>query len=433
MDTPAVVGEIQQRRIEELNPYADNARVHSPAQVDQLAESIRTYGFNAPVIIDEGGVIIAGHGRVLAATKLGMESVPCIVASHLTPEQVRAYRLVDNKVASQEWDVDALMRELDSLTADFEIKPMELGFSADELEKIASELTESQPEITPPKPKAEDDGFDIDKALEKQKTVVTQQGDLWKLGKHRLVCGDCTDEKARALAFGSATMELVLTDPPYCSGGFQEAQRGSGSIGTQRIMDEATGKKGTPTILNDALSTRGYIALMKSALSGFPVVAAYVFTDWRMWVNLHDVMESSGYSVRNMIVWDKGTPGMGVGWRAQHEIVMYALRGKLKTDNKKAVGNVVQSKRTGNVHHPTQKPVDLLGVLMHVPDLVHVYDPFTGSGSTLIACEQTERTFYGIEMDPAFCDAAVRRWEEYTGEKAERIPAKIEAMDVRLP
>lgn len=247
----------------------------------------------------------------------------------------------------------------------------------------------------------------------------TRQGDLWILGRHRLLCGNCADPRSRDLVFGGATMELILTDPPYCSGGFQEAQRGSGSIGTDA--------RAQPKILNDALSTRGYMALMRESMSGFPVVAALVFTDWRMWVNLFDVMESNSYLVKNMIVWDKQSIGMGAGFRPQHELIMYALRGQLVLDGHKSQSNVISCKRTGNKFHPTQKPVELLEKLLGVVDLTNVYDPFTGSGSTLIACENTGRNFFGCELDPVFVDTAVRRWRQATLETPIRIPAGEEA------
>lgn len=217
---------------------------------------------------------------------------------------------------------------------------------------------------------------------------------MWLLGNHRLICGNCTDPRIRERVFGGATMELILTDPPYCSGGFQEAQRGSGSIGTDA--------KVKPRILNDALSTRGYMSLLREALSGFPVVAAYVFTDWRMWVNLFDAVEASSFTVRAMIVWDKLSVGMGVGWRAQHELVLFALRGKLKFDKSICEGNVIQCKRTKNEHHPTQKPVELLEKLLEVPDLTNIYDPFTGSGSTLLACEGQQRNFFWLRVRSRF-------------------------------
>ena len=205
--------------------------------------------------------------------------------------------------------------------------------------------------------------------------------------------------------------KLILTDPPYCSGGFQESGRSSGSIGT---TDKS--KK----VANDTLSTRGYIALMRSALSCVTdALFAYVFTDWRMWVNLFDVMESSGFGVRNMIVWDKGTPGMGCGWRAQHELVMFGSRGKTSFDNHKAQGNVISVARSGNPDHPTQKPVELITRILNVTDFAEtVYDPFLGSGTTLVACEQEGRSCYGMELEPHYVDVVIARWEALTGEKA---------------
>lgn len=144
---------------------------------------------------------------------------------------------------------------------------------------------------------------------------------------------------------------------------------------------------------------------------------AYIFTDWRMWVNLFDVVESSSYGVRNMVVWDKGTPGMGQGWRTQHELVLFAASASVKFDGHKAQGNVIAAKRTGNPLHPTQKPVELLRAILDVTDMAPtVYDPFAGSGTTLIAAHESNRTAYLIEMDPGYCDVICQRYQDYTGE-----------------
>jgi DNA modification methylase len=202
---------------------------------------------------------------------------------------------------------------------------------------------------------------------------------------------------------------MILTDPPYCSGGFQEAGKASGSVGT----------RGTEMVANDTLSTRGYMALMKAAIPCFGAGVVYVFTDWRMWINLFDVVESSGYGVRNMIVWDKGTPGMGAGWRMQHELIMCGIKVKSPFNPKLAQGNVIQAKRTGNKLHATEKPADLLCSIMKVTDQAQtVADPFSGSGTTIIAAEMTGRACHAIEISPAYCDTTILRWQNFTGQTA---------------
>lgn len=253
---------------------------------------------------------------------------------------------------------------------------------------------------------------DVDAIPSTPTEPVTKLGDVWLLGPHRLVCGDCTDLEVIAKA-GGDTADLLLTDPPYCSGGFQEAGRSIGSVGTT-----ATHKQ----IANDRLSTRGYMALLKAAVGRAGAPFAYIFTDWRMWVNLFDVAESSGFGVRNLIVWDKGTPGMGRGWRSQHEIIMWATKAAQPNSKHDAAhGNVIQSKRTGNDLHTTQKPVDLLEQLLRVAWFADtVYDPFAGSGTTLIACHTIGRTARLVELDPAYCDVICQRWYDHTGEAPTR-------------
>ena len=207
--------------------------------------------------------------------------------------------------------------------------------------------------------------------------------------------------------------DLLLTDPPYCSGGFQESGKSAGSIGTTAKPKQ---------IANDRLSTRGYKALLKEAIRKSGVSFLYCFTDWRMWLNLFDVVESENYGVRHMIVWDKGTPGMGRGWRSQHELIMWATKMTPPYNRKYGgAGNVIQAQRTGNTHNATQKPVSVVGELIsNTPFAQVIYDPFAGSGTTILAADQHDRRCLAIDLDPACCDVAVERWEDFTGQKAIR-------------
>lgn len=239
-----------------------------------------------------------------------------------------------------------------------------------------------------------------DKKGELLKKWGVEFGDLWQVGNHRLICADSTNEKSIARLLDGAKVDLMLGDPPYCSGGFQEAGKKSGSIGT----------RGNETIENDTLSTRGYMALMKGVFNCANVGVAYIFTDWRMWINLFDVVESSGYGVRNMIVWDKGTPGMGRGWRSQHELIMAAMKVTQPFDPKKAQGNVIQVKRTGNINHPTEKPIELMTKILEVNDLAKTnIDPFAGSGVVMAASENVGMKNYSVEKTPAFCAVTLER------------------------
>lgn len=254
---------------------------------------------------------------------------------------------------------------------------------------------------------------DDDTVLPPPEEPVSKLGDVWILGRHRLMCGNSTNTKDREELLAGAEPELMLTDPPYCSGGHQESGKSTGSIGTVR-----KGQTDAPKIANDILSTRGYIKLLTAAFEGITPLFAYVFTDWRMWIYLYDIIEKSGFGVRSMIVWDKETPGMGVGWRSQHELCLFGSRGKAKFDGHKGYGNVLRCSRSGNELHPTQKPVELMEMILDNMDFVKtVYDPFGGSGTTLAAAEKTGHTAYLMELTPGYTDVIVKRYFRITGNK----------------
>lgn len=379
-----------------LLPYARNSRTHSPEQIGKVADSIRRFGFTNPVLI-RGNGIVAGHGRVMAARQLGLDTVPVIRLDHLTEDEARAYVIADNKLAELAgWDDDLLALELRDLQEhDFDLALT--GFSDDELKELLFVEPEAQADAdaVPPAP-----------------TIpVTKPGDVWVLGEHRIMCGDSTQSADVEKLLGGGAVDLICTDPPYCSGGFQESGKSSGSVGTSAAHK---------MVANDTLSTRGYIALLKSAFGLLGAPFLYAFTDWRMWVYLFDVAESSGFGARSMIVWDKGTPGMGRGWRAQHELVLWGCKETPPYSNKfPGAGNVLKSKRTGNIHHTTEKPVDVMVALLeNAPFAKVVADPFNGSGTTMIACEQVGRIYRGMELDALYVDVAVKRWQDYTGRRA---------------
>lgn len=380
--------------IEKVIPYPKNARKRSDRAVDKVAASIKEFGWQQPIVVDRKGVIIAGHTRLLAAKKLRLTEVPVHVAQNLSPAQVKAYRLMDNRSHQESaWDLELLGPEL------LDLKGLEFdlgltGFEQREIDELLAGATEGL--------------ADEDTRPEPPTVPTTKPGDLWLLGEHRALCGDSTNGDSVSRLLGGR-VDMILTDPPYCSGGFQEAGRASGSVGT----------RGEEMVINDTLSSRGYGSLIRAVLQNVHSGIAYVFTDWRMWVNLFDVVESSGFGVRNMIVWDKGTPGMGCGWRMQHELIMCGIRVKSPFNPKKAQGNVIQCKRTGNVLHATEKPVELIELIIEVNDTVRtVCDPFGGSGTTLIACQNTGRQARVMEMDPRYCDVIVQRWQDFTGKQA---------------
>jgi DNA modification methylase len=403
MPNTASTMKLKRLAIEKVIPYARNPR-HNEAAVEKVAASIQEFGWKQPIVVDAGGVIVAGHTRYLAAKRLDLTQVPVIIADDLTPEQVRAYRLADNRTHEDSaWDEELLGLELQDLDmADFNLELT--GFGDDEICQLLGQAVsragdgESADGAAAPAPPVDD-------------KAVSKRGDVWQLGRHRLLCGDSTAPDQVARLLNGEQPALIVTDPPYCSGGFQEAGKRAGSVGA---------RAGYRPIINDTLSTRGYVALLKSAFTALGAPFLYCFTDWRMWVHLYDVAESSGYGVRSMVVWDKGTPGMGRGWRAQHELILWGCRRVPPFDNHhSARGNVINESRTGNLHHTTEKPVPLIGLLLeNTPFAETVADPFLGSGSTLIACERFERRGFGMELDPLFVDVAVRRWQNETGQNA---------------
>jgi DNA modification methylase len=394
--------DVEERATSALRARASNPRTHDDKQVAQIAASIEQWGWTIPVLIDEDGGILAGHGRVLAAEKLGILRVPCVVARGWTEEQRRAYVVADNQLAANSaWNRELLKVELLELReAGFDVEL--LGIKGSDRAKL--EGTE---------------GLDVVPAVPTEPR--TKRGDLIVLGRHRLFCGDSTVEAQVDKLRDGAVFDLVLTDPPYCSGGFNEMGRSVGSVGRDIAHKP---------IANDRLSTRGYQALLKQAFTEARARFLYAFTDWRMWVWIYDVVESCGFRARSMLVWDKGRPGMGQVWRTQHELIIWACKDAPPVPNTYAgAGNVLQAPRTSNEHHTTEKPVGLLVELLgNTPFASTVYDPFAGSGSTLLACEQAERQCFAMEMDPAYCDVVVQRWEAMTGERAKRSgqPASIE-------
>ncbi len=392
---------VTRTKLADLIPYARNARTHSDAQIAQLVASIREWGWTMPVLVDEDGQIIAGHGRVLAAEAIGLGDVPTMTARGWSEAKRRAYTIADNKLAlNAGWDDAILGAEfVDLKLADFDLSLT--GFDVGELAELFADRTAG---LTDP-----------DDVPEAPADPVTVPGDVWLLGghRHRLRCGSSSTLEGVDFFRGS---DLVLTDPPYCSGGFQEGGRGAGSVGRRSKT-----KAGKPkAIINDKLSTRGYHALMRAAVFGTDAPFFYVFTDWRMWTTLFDLAEAGGAGVRSMIIWNKKSPGMGRGWRAQHEIIMWACRAKPNHDrNMPALGNVIDLVREPDRLHTTQKPVELLERLLKITPWVEtVADPFIGSGSTMIACEKRGISCKGADLDPAYVDVSVRRWQDFTGRDA---------------
>lgn len=393
--------------VAKLVPNPKNPNQHPDNQIQLLGRIIRQAGWRQPITVSKrSGFIVKGHGRLAAAILEGMKEAPVDYQNYTTEAEEYADLVADNRIAELAETDSKLLADIFAEIDTGEI-PMELtGYTEDEIEGLVTALSEAlhndmnEPDEIPETPEPEE--------------TVTQKGDLWILDRHRVVCGDATSEQDRELLLDGAHPEILLTDPPYCSGGFQESCRSGGSIGTKRY--DSSGKEIKVTIANDSLSTRGYQSLMKHILQSFEGSVAYIFTEWRMWVYLFDVVEGSGLGVKNMLVWNKKSPGMGMGWRTQHELVMFAHRTKPNWDNHKGYGNVLEATRSGNELHPTQKPVEILEKLLDNTDWAEgVLDPFGGSGTTLIAAEIVDQPAYLMEMEPRFVDVIVRRYIKSTG------------------
>ena len=393
--------------VAKLVPNPKNPNQHPDSQIQLLGRIIRQTGWRQPITVSKrSGFIVKGHGRLSAALLEGMKEAPVDYQNYTTEAEEYADLVADNRIAELAETDNRLLADIFAEIDTGEI-PMELtGYTEDEVESLVTALSEAlHNDLNEPD--------DIPEPPEPDQTI-TEKGDLWILGRHRVVCGDATSEKDRELLLDGAHPEILLTDPPYCSGGFQESGKVTGSIGTKQA--DGQGGYTTPTISSDNLSTRGYQVLMKTVLGAIDVKVAYIFTDWRMWVYLFDLVEGSGLGVRNMIVWNKKSPGMGNGWRAQHELVMFAHRTKPKWDNHKGYGNVLEATRSGNELHPTQKPVEILEKLLDNTQWAEgVLDTFGGSGTTLVAAESVGQASYIMEMEPGFVDVIVRRYIKTTG------------------
>ena len=398
--------EIRQVPVASLVPYARNARTHSPEQVAQIAGSIREFGFTNPVLIDETGGIIAGHGRVLAAQKLGLDAVPCIVLAHLTKTQRRAYALADNKIAlNSGWDDELLRLEI----ADLKLDGFDLdltGFNELELGALLAETTEG-----------ETDPDDIPDPLP---ASVTRPGDVGLLGRHRLMCGDSTDADTVAAALNGVAPHLMVTDPPYGveydADWRNHAFRADGSP----IIGRAIGK-----VMNDDRAD------WRAAWALFPGDVAYVWHAARHTRTVVESLEAAGFTIRSQIIWAKCRLVIGRGdYHWQHEPCFYAVRdGKTghwqgARDQTTLWSITLGGDEDAATVHSTQKPVECMRrpIVNNSEPGDTIYEPFSGSGTTIIAAEMTGRVCLAIELSPQYVDVAVCRWEQFTG-----IAATLEA------
>ncbi len=401
---------VERRPVKALLPYARNARKHSDRQIALLASTIREFGWSDPVVVDGAGGIIAGHGRVMAADLLGMTEVPVIEMGHLSATQVKAFRLSHNRLAEiAEWDPELLKLELGELReADFEIEG--LGWSDEELSKI---LGDSNPGLTDP-----------DAAPAPPGTLVTEPHDVWLLGKHRLVCGDACDADDVARALNGVAPHLMITDPPY-GVSYDPGWRG------RRLQDGH--KRAEGKVKNDERAD------WREAWALFPGDVAYVWHAFRASRIVAESLEAAGFAIRAEIVWAKPHFVVGRGdYHAQHESCWYAVRqgakGHWAGDRKQStvwqIDNATiatggRSKQgEGFSGHGTQKPVECMRrpIENNSSPGQAIFDPFVGSGTSIIAAEMTGRACHALDLDPVYCDVAVLRWQEFTG-----LAARLEA------
>ncbi len=392
--------QIENRPIEALIPYARNSRTHSDAQVAQIAASIREFGWTNPVLVDGSNGIIAGHGRVLAARKLGFEQVPVIELAHLTESQKRAYVLADNKLAENAgWDDELLRIELEALqAAGFDLSLT--GFADDELAALMAEL-------------AGNEGLTDDDAVpEVTDDPVSQPGDVWLLGEHRLLCGDATDPVALETLMGSDLADMAFTDPPYnvnYANTAKDKQRG-----THR------------PILNDNLGEgfAGFLSAACANLLAYSKGAVYIAMSSSELDTLQLAFRGAGGKWSTFIIWAKNTFTLGrADYQRQYEPILYGWRDGVDHFwcGDRDQGDVwFINKPVKNDLHPTMKPVELVERAIRNSSKTRdiVLDLFGGSGTTLIAAEKTLRRARLVELDPKYVDVIIKRWQDYTGKTA---------------
>ena len=388
-----MTSEMERVPVAKLIPYINNARTHSPEQIRKLRASLREFGFVNPVIIDRDYNVIAGHGRIMAAKEEGITEVPCVYADHLTEAQKKAYILADNRMALDAgWDEEMLRVEIEALR-EMEFDPMLAGFDEKELEALYAGDGDE----------AKDDDFDLSAALEKASFV--EPGDIWTVGRHRLMCGDATKAGDVETLMGGERANLIVTDPPY-----GVSFKSSSGL----------------TIQNDSMKNEEFYTFLLSAFQAMAAVlekggAAYVFHADTEGLNFRRAFIDAGFHLAGCCIWVKDSLVLGRSdYQWQHEPILYGFLQNGKhpwySDRKQTtIWNYAKPKR--NENHPTSKPLDLLGYPITNSSRENgiVIDTFGGSGSTMMACEQTGRICRMMELDPKYASVILRRYVEDFG------------------
>lgn len=367
--------EIVMRKVSELTPYDKNAKTHDATQVANVANSIKRFGWQQPIVIDEQGVVVIGHCRLMAAKKLKLKEVPVTIASGLTEDEIKELRIADNKTNESPWDLNLLAEDIEGL--DFEGFDLDFGLDEDVAGVTADEVVEDDFDVTPPEqPKA-------------------KLGDIYQLGRHRLMCGDSTRMRDVDMLLAGQKIDVVFTDPPY--------------------NVAFNGRSGDFDIIkNDNLSDAEFSAFIDSTTTVIKTVAPaayYVWCNWKFYGILQEKLV-----FKSCIVWAKNVFGLGKGYRHQHEFCLFngTLDEEIHDES-----DLWEIKKDHSYLHPTQKPVELsCRALGNHKNAKNVLDLFGGSGSTLIGCEQMNRTCFMMELDPKYVDVIIARWENFTGKKA---------------
>jgi DNA modification methylase len=413
--------------LEELRPWPRNARTHSRKQIRQIAESIRRFGFTNPVLIDGENRILAGHGRVEAAREIGMTTAPCLRVDHMSAAEKRAYVLADNKLAlNAGWDEELLALELKELmSADIEFSVDVTGFSIAEVDQLIDGLVPEEP----------GDPADDDLSNMSEVPARCQPGDVWRMGRHRLVCGDALDPNVVSILMDGEKAEMVFTDPPY-NVAIAGNVSGLGKI-QHREFAMASGE----------MTCAEFVAFLSAAFANLVAHSVdgsihFVCMDWRHMGEMLEAGSANYAELKNLIVWAKDNGGMGAFYRSRHELIFAFKNGAASHINSFELGqhgryrtNVwqyrgVNTLKTGRLDelalHPTVKPVAMIADA--IKDVSRrggvVLDLFGGSGSTLIAAHKTGRRARLCELDPIYCDRILRRWENFAKDDAELIVRK---------
>lgn len=411
--------EIVYKSIDELTPYKNNPR-HNENAVAAVAASIKEFNFKVPLVIDTNGVVVAGHTRLLAARQLGLSAVPCIVADDLTDEQIRAFRLADNKTAELAgWDFAKLEEELSSISDQFDMSVF--GFDMSDFEEEKEIIEDEVPEV------------------DEEAEPTTKLGDIWQLGRHRLMCGDSTSVESVAVLMDGALADMILTDPPY------------NVVYEGRTKDKLT-------IMNDNMDDESFRAFLQDAFcAGDSALkkggAFYIWHAESEVFNFRYACKAVGWEVKQCLIWNKNVFMIGrQDYQWKHEPCLYGWKSgashyfvknrKLTTvlndgvdidvmtsdELRELIREITEpssvineNKPIRNGEHPTMKPVGLLSRQIRNSSRIgeKVLDLFGGSGSTLVACEQLDRVCYTMELDPKYCDVIIKRWEALSGQKAE--------------